>query len=255
MKSLLLSISVAVMLAPSAALSYPNGTMHYVTDNSPFCASCHSAAKAEYMPELPPEMAQRELAANKHYGFIRSPLPPNPYLELTKEQKDRLIKEAKLIDANSKVTVKAPEKVKAGGEITVTVKATGGNGPVICIMLVDRALRFQSRPPSADGWLILGEPVVRGQDGKVRKDWFEKRYKGLKRNLNFIIVTGVSYDPENKVFPKAEVSYGLRAPHEPGTYTLAAAFLYGTENASTAGFFQRPSGRILFSEEVRIKVE
>ena len=41
----------------------------------------------------------------------------------------------------------------------------------------------------------------------------------------------------------------------PGTYSLTAAFLYGTENADKAGFFQRPSGRILFSEEMKVQVE
>lgn len=244
----------AAMLLPAAAGAYPNGTMHYVTDTSPFCASCHSAAKAEYMPELPAGAARGETPENKHYALVRSMTPPNPYLELTAEQKDALIKEAKAIDANSTVTLSAPAAVRAGEEVKVTVKATGGNGPVICVMLVDRALRFQSRPVSASGWLVAGEPEVTGQDGKARKDWLEKRHKGLRRNLNFITITGQEYDPAAKKYPSGSVTYRLRAPMEPGTYTLTAAFLYGTENSSTAGFFQRPSGRILFSKEHTIEV-
>jgi len=228
--------------------------MHYVTDTGPFCASCHSAAKAEYMPEVPGKYAESETPGQKHYGLVNAMLPPSPYLELSKDQKEAVINEAKLIDRNSSVTIEAPPRAGAGEEIEVTVKATGGNGPVICVMLVDRALRFQARPVSSSGWMIKGEPEVRGRDGKVQSDWLDRRGEGLARNLNFITVTGVEYDPDKKVFPSGQVTWTLRAPTEPGTYTLTAAFLYGTENSETAGYFQRPSGRILFSKEVKVRV-
>ncbi|HCY11945.1 MAG: hypothetical protein A2V21_313280 [Deltaproteobacteria bacterium GWC2_55_46] len=248
-------LALSVMLAPVGALAYPNGTPFYLTDTGPFCASCHSAAKAEYMPELPPEAARAELPETKHYSLVRAPLPPSPYIELTKEQKDEVIRIAKLIDSKSSVTLSAPGEVKAGEELTVTVKVRGGNGPAVCLMLVDRALRFQARPVASDGWRIIGEPEVVGQDGKIQKGWLEKRGKGLPRDLNYITIEKQQFDPGRDLFPEGTVTFRLKAPVERGAYTMAAAFLYGTENAETAGFFQRPSGRILFSEELNIRVE
>ncbi|MCC6502841.1 MAG: hypothetical protein IT362_06880 [Deltaproteobacteria bacterium] len=243
------------MLAPVVAFAYPNGTQQYVTDTGPFCASCHSVVRAEYMPELPSDMARREVAEIKHYGLVRMPSPPSPYMELANEEKEELIRKAKLIDANSSVTLSVPEKLKAGQEATVTVKARGGNGPVICVMLVDGASRFQARPVSSNGWLIAGAPEVRGQDGKTQSVWLDKRAEGAAKNLNFITIFDQKFDLEKKLFPEGTVTYRVKAPSAPGTYKMAAAFLYGTENASASSFFQRPSGRILFSSEVTIVVE
>lgn len=243
------------LLIPAAAYAYPNGTAMYVTDTGPFCASCHSAAKAEYMPELPPDAARGETPEQKHYGLVRMPAMPSPYAELTQGQKDEVIRTAQRIDRNSSVAVSAPASVKAGSEVRVVVKAKGGNGPVIGIMLVDRALRYQARPVSADGWAITGEPEVRGQDGSLQRNWLDRRIKDLRRNLNFVLVFDQRFDPEKGVYPSGEVAYTLKAPAERGVYTLTAAFLYGTENTDRAGFFQRPSGRILFSDEVKVLVE
>lgn len=248
-------IIVSILLIPCLSYAYPNGTLMYVTDMTPACASCHSAAKAEYMPELPPDMAKNETPEFKHYGLVRMPSFPSPYLELTEEHKERVIKEAKEIDTNSSVTISAPVKVKKGEEIKVTVKARGGDGPVACLMLVDKPLRYQARLVQSDGWMITNEPVVNGQDGKLQTAWLDRRIKGLKRNLNFVIVMDQKYDLEKEIFPSGEVVYTLKAPSAPGSYSLTAAFLYGTENADKAGFFQRPSGRILFSDEMKVQVE
>lgn len=250
-----IAIIVSILLMPCLSYAYPNGTLMYVTDMTPACASCHSAAKAEYMPELPPDMAKNETPDMKHYGLVRMPSMPSPYLELTEGQKEKIIKEAKGVDANSSVTVSAPAKVKRGEEIKVTVKTRGGNGPVVCLMLVDKPLRFQARPVQSNGWMVVDEPVVKGQDGKMQTAWLDKRIKGLKRNLNFVIIMDQKYDLEKEIFPSGEVVYTLKAPSVPGTYSLTAAFLYGTENAEKAGFFQRPSGRILFSDEMKVQVE
>ena len=255
MKRLLVSLSFAALMAPGAAYCYPNGPLFYVTDMGPFCASCHSSAKAEYMPEFPPELARRETPEMKHYGTVRMPGPPSPYAELGAEEKEALINTAKEIDSNSSVSINAPSRARAGSEIRVTVKVKGGNGPVVGVMLVDRALRFQSRPVSADGWHIVSEPEVTGQDGKPQRTWAERRMKEMKRNLNFVLIENVRYDPQNKVYPSGEVTYTLKAPSAKGPYTLSAALLYGTENTEKAGVFQRPSGRILFSDEVKVQVE
>ncbi|MBE7415140.1 MAG: hypothetical protein HS130_07900 [Deltaproteobacteria bacterium] len=241
--------------APSVAFAYPNGTPMYLTDTGPFCASCHSAMKAEYMPEAPPDFAKSEVPEAKHYALVRAKLPPSPYIELTDEEKEEVIRVARLIDSRSSVTISAPESVRAGAETVVEVKARGGNGPAIGIMLVDRALRFQSRPVSSSGWQVLGEPEVRGQDGKPQRSWFEKRSEGLPANLNYAAVEGQDFNLERDILPGGTVTYRLRAPLAPGVYTMSAAFLYGTENTDKAGFFQRPSGRILFSEEIRVRVE
>lgn len=254
-KRIFLTAVIAGLIIPVVAGAYPNGTPMYVTDAGPFCASCHSAVKAGYMPELAPDAANKETAEFKHYGLVNAPTPLSPYFELSAEQKESVIKTAKSIDSNSSITLSAPVKVKSGAEIKVIVKAKGGNGPVVGIMLVDKALRFQARPVSADGWVIISEPVVKGQDGNAQSTWAEKRVKGLKRNLNFVLAFGEKFDTEKNIFPSAEVIYALKAPFEKGVYTITAVFLYGTENASNAGFFQRPSGRILFSDEHKIEVE
>lgn len=247
--------ALLAMLAPAIAFAYPNGTPNYVTDTGPFCASCHSAVRAEYMAELPSEMAKRELPEMKHYGLVRMQAPPSPYMELSSEEKEEVIRRAKLIDASASVTIEAPRKMKANQEATVTIKARGGNGPVICVMLVDRASRFQARPVSSAGWLIKGAPEVMGQDGKAQTGWLDKRTEGTGRNLNYITITDQSFDLEKKLFPEGTVTYKVKAPAAPGVYTMSAAFLYGTENAVNSAFFQRPSGRILFSDELRIEVE
>ncbi|MEK6531757.1 MAG: hypothetical protein AABZ23_04600 [Deltaproteobacteria bacterium] len=113
---------------------------------------------------------------------------PSPYIELSDKEKEKIINIARLIDSKSSIALSAPMVVKAGGELKVFLKAKGGNGPVIGAMLVDKALRFQSRPVSSDGWEIMGEPEVLGQDGKPQKTWLDKRIKGLGKNLNFIMV-------------------------------------------------------------------
>lgn len=247
-------LAVLVFGLPVIASGYPNGTPQYVTDTGPFCASCHSAVKAEYMPELPKDLAQRETPEGKHYWLVNLPSQPSPYLELTKEDKERIIKEAKQIDSNTSVKITAPSKVKAGADLEVTVRFKGGNGPSVGIMLVDRALRFQSRPVSSAGWEITGEPSVKGQDGE-QSAWLDRRIKGSARNLNYVMIENQRFDLDKNIYPDGEVSYKLKAPEKAGSHTLAAAMLYGTENTGKAGFFQRPSGRILFSDEITIQVE
>jgi hypothetical protein len=253
MKRLMLFIFLTMILIPVVSEGYPNGTPFYVTDIGPFCASCHAQNKIDYTPELPPEFSIKEISENKHYAFVKS--VPSPYVELTMEQKESIIKEAQFIDANSSISIISPSRVKAGEVIKVKVIAKGGNGPVIGVVLVDRQLRNQARPIQADGWLIVEEPEIKGQDGKVQKSWLNKRIDGLKRNINYVMIMDQKYDKEKSLFPSGEITYTLKAPDKPGIYTLAAALLYGTENTEKAGFFQRTSGRILFSEEMKINVE
>ena len=63
------------------------------------------------------------------------------------------------------------------------------------------------------------------------------------------------------------VTWTVQAPHAPGTYTLAVAFQYGTEKASSVGTVTTvagailprggpggPSGHILFSKPITVTV-
>jgi len=244
---------LTLFFMPEVSNGYPNGTPFYVTDIGPFCASCHAQSKIDYTPDLPPEFSIREIPGNKHYAFIKS--VPSPYAELTMEQKEAIIKEAKFIDANSSISISAPSRVKAGEIIKVKVIVKGGNGPVIGIALVDRPLRNQARPIQAEGWIIIEEPEIKDQDGKVQRSWLNKRINGLKRNINYVMIMDQKYDKEKNLFPSGEITYTLKAPDKPGIHSLTAALFYGTENTEKAGFFQRPSGRILFSDEMKINVE
>lgn len=122
-------------------------------------------------------------------------------------------------------------------------------------MLVDRPYRYQARPVSAAGWTVVDEPVIRGQAGTRQTKWLDNRTNGLPRNLSFVLVMDQRFELAKKRFPEGNVTFALRAPLAKGTYSLVAALLYGTENATTAGVFQRPSGRILFSKTASVQVK
>lgn len=254
MKTAATSLALLGLALPLLSQAYPNGPTQYVTDMLPACASCHAMRDKSTMPEMPAAFAEGELPEAKHYGMVRAQMPPSPYLELTDEQKGRLIQEAEQIDKDASVRLDAPAEVKRGEKITLTIKARGGNGPTIGLMLVDKPYRYQARPATADGWRIVDAPKVKGQGGKAQSAWLDRRIKGTPRNLSFILVMEQRYAPDKGVVPEGEITYTLTAPDKEGNYTLTAAFLYGTENTRQAGFFQRPSGRILFSEPHKIRV-
>lgn len=246
---------LALCAVMSVAHAYPNGTPHYVTDMVPACASCHAARYATSMPGIPDRLAKQELIEQKHYAQIERDLPPSPYLELSETRRMQLLEAVRKIDEGAKVVMEAPETVKPGGEFKVIVRAVGGNGPAIGIMLLDRPLRFQALPATAVGWTLTQPPEVRGQGGELQNEWLDRRLEGLPRTLTYVMVTGQRHDPGEGIQPEGEVTFTLRAPQKPGTYPLAAAFLYGTENTNAAGVFQRASGRILFTEQAEITVE
>jgi hypothetical protein len=137
----------------------------------------------------------------------------------------------------------------------------GGMGPVVAASLVDLPLRFQARPIAADGWYVVGKPKVVGVDGKEQSWWLDKRVNE-KKNLSFVLVQAKA-DMEKKVLPTTKVTWSLRAPIDPGTYTITAAFLYGTEDEDEMktgkleeppGGRSGPSGRIAFSDTVTVAV-
>ncbi len=251
-------------VAPRPAAAYPNGTGEYVTDAGPFCAGCHSSRQASQFRELPPEHAAQQLVDNKHLALITK--GTGPYEKLSEAERATLVEQIRAVDAASSITLEIPKSVKPGAPLTATVKVHGGAGPVVGVMLLDSDLRYQSRAPAADGWMISGAPAVTGPDGKPQTTWVDKRAAGLGKNLNYVMVYGMKGDAVAKTYGNAIVAYPLTAPTKPGDYTIAAALLYGTEKASPLstvkktgfdlplGGFAGASGHILFTEARTVTV-
>lgn len=247
---------LGILFLTSPGSGYPKGPVQYVTNAGPFCASCHSVADPESLRDLPSDKIPDQLIEYKHYKAIRD--GKGPYEQVSPEDRARLLEDVRLVDINAKVSIQAPRSAKPGEIIKVTVTTQGGAGPVVGIMLVDTNLRDQASPVSATGWEIVEAPQVIGPDGKLQTWWLDRRLPELKKNINFILVNDIKSDLAEKKFPEAKVIYTLKAPQTPGEYPLTAVFLYGTEKASKIGLkggILGPSGRILFSEVIKVKVE
>ncbi|MBI4641174.1 MAG: hypothetical protein HY731_10800 [Candidatus Tectomicrobia bacterium] len=244
---------------------YAGGPTGFVTDAGPFCTACHSIVEARYIPEKPLirgfKSAEDEVFENKHYKAIKE--GAGNYKPMSPEDRQKLLDQVQAMDANSSVSISAPTSVKPGEKIQVTVKVKGGSGPVVGVMLVDAPFRYQSRPISANGWWIVDAPKVIGPDGKEQTTWTDMRYAGLPKNVNFVLVFGVDADVASKKFSEAQVTYTVRAPADRGEYDLVAAFIHGTEiNETKTAEFKlppgggaAPSGRLRFSDIVRVKVQ
>jgi len=256
-------LAMATMAAPPAG-AYPNGTGEYVTDAGPFCAGCHSSRQATQFRELPPEHAAQQLVDNKHLAMITK--GTGPYEKLSDADRATLVEQLRAVDSATSVTLEVPKTVKQGAPLTATIKVRGGAGPVVGVMLLDSDLRYQSRDPAADGWMISAAPAITGPDGKPQTTWVDKRAAGLGKNVNYVMVYGMKGDAVAKTYGNAVVAYPLTAPTKPGDYTLAAALLYGTEKAAPLstvkktgfdlplGGFAGASGRILFTEAQTVTV-
>jgi len=250
--------SVLAIVVPGVAAAYPNGTGDYVTDAGPFCAGCHSSRQKSQLREMPPEHVLQQLVEHKHLAAISK--GDAPYDKLSEADRLVLIAQIRAVDSATTIAFDAPKTVKAGATVTVTAKAHGGAGPVVGVMLLDSDLRYQSRTPAADGWLITAAPEVTSPNGARQTTWTDKRARGLRRNLNYVMVYGMKGDAVAKTWGDATVVYTLQAPSTPGDYTLAVALLYGTEKASPLstvkrtgfdlplGGFAGASGRVLFSD-------
>lgn len=266
----LFSLSVVVLLSASvgatSALGFANGPLIVVTDTTPSCAYCHSSVGTEQLRGLPPAYAAKQTVEAKHFKAILS--RAGEYKALSEAERQKLVEDIKLVDANASVTLSAPSTAARGQNITATVTVRGGSGPVVGVFLLDGDIRYQARPIASDGWMVVGTPKVIGPDGAEQTKWVDGRAEGGRKNLSFIIVFGVKSDLATKTFPEAKVTWTLRAPLEPGKYTMAAAFNYGTEKASPlgavpqagGGFMPRgggggASGRIQFSTPVTITVQ
>ncbi|MBI4588393.1 MAG: hypothetical protein HY725_06110 [Candidatus Rokubacteria bacterium] len=226
-----------------SAHGYPNGPLIHVSDLAPACAGCHSSMSADQVRNLPPDFAGKQVVDAKHYQAILA--GAGAYKDLGPADREKLVEDIKLMDANSTVSLSAPSTAARGQNITVTVTVKGGAGPVVGVFLLESNLRYQARPIASDGWMVVGAPKVIGPDGAEQTKWVDSRAEGAKKNLSFVLVYGVKSDLARKSFPESKITWTLRAPLDPGKYTLAAAFSYGTEKASALGAVPQVGGSVL----------
>jgi hypothetical protein len=259
-------VALAAFALATVAGAYPGGTPSYQTDVAPFCASCHSSRDVNALDGAGAR-ATKELVENKHLAVIRAADPRSGYAALSEADRAALIGHIEALDRASTVSLEAPASVKAGATFSVTVKVTGGAGPVVGVALVDRAHRWYARPASSAGWQVTAPPEIR-VGGERKSDWIEKRPAAAGRNLSFVNVTGIRSDAAKGEFASAQVTFTLRAPAQPGPTPLAASFLYGSEKGSPLGTttdaigekhilggFTGGSGRVLFTPVRMIRVE
>lgn len=261
---LIVTVIIGVGMIIEKGYTYPNGPLWYATDVGPFCAGCHASTNAKQFPEHPKEFAEQWTIEGKHLVDFQK---GEAYKDMKPEEKEQLIAQIKKIDANASVKLDAPKTVKAGETFTVKVTAHGGGGPVNGVALTDNDLRFQARPIPSEGFKIMKAPEIMGPDGKKQTKWNDLRYKKLDGNINFAIIFGIKPDLEKNQFDTSTVEWTLRAPTDPGTYTVAAAFFYGTEMASPLGTIEQfgkklpkggflgHSGRVMFSDVHSITVK
>jgi len=267
MRTLLIAIGpllMVLLLAVPYAAAYPGGPVRNVTDLAPTCASCHSSVSKDQLRNEPDAFATSQVKENKHYKAIED--GAGPYQQMSPADRQKLLSDVKLMDELSAITINAPASLRPGQEAQITVMVKGGNGPV-GVFLVDTDLRFQARPIQGNGWVIVGAPKAWGNDGKEQTRWVDSRAQGLPKNLNSMVIFDQKTDLAAKKPAEGKVVWTVKAPQEPGTYTVTAAFHYGTERASEVGTvttptgatFPRggpagPSGHIMFAKPVTITV-
>ncbi len=233
---------LAIPLVAGAAHGYNGGPLRNVTDLTPTCATCHSSMQKEQLRGEPEAFAAAQLVENKHYRAIEE--GRSEYEKMSPGDRQRLLADVKLMDQNASVTVAVPATAKPGQELTITATVRGGHG-VVGVFLMESDLRFQGRPLQSDGWVIAGPPKVWGADGKEQTKWVDSRGAGLKKNLSATLIFDQEADLAAKKFPQGRVTWTVRAPQEPGTYSIAIAFAYGTEKASPLGRVTTPAGVVL----------
>jgi hypothetical protein len=239
---------VALLTGSSApvAHSYVGGPVRNVTDLAPTCAGCHSSFNREQLRNEPDAFASSQVKENKHYKAIEE--GAGPYKDMSPADRQKLLADVRTMDENASITLTAPSSLKPGQEAQITANVKGGQG-VVGVFLVDTDLRYQARPLNGDGWVIVGAPKVWGSDGKEQTKWVDSRAAGLKK------------------FAEGKVVWTVKAPQEPGTYEVTAAFHFGTERASSVGTVTTPTGavmprggpggpspRILFAKPVSVTV-
>jgi len=258
------ALVLVALLSAGPGQAYNGGPLRNVTDLTPTCAGCHSSVGKEQLRVEPDAFAASMLVENRHYKPIEE--GAGPYKDMSPADRQKLLADVKLMDQNASAALSAPPTLKPGQETQITATVRGGHG-VVGVWLMESDLRLQGRPVSADGWFIVGAPKVWGADGKEQAKWVDSRGPGLKKNLNSVLIFDQQADLAAKKFPEGKVTWTVHAPHAPGTYTLAVAFHYGTEKASSVGTVTTvagailprggpggPSGHIIFSKPITVMV-
>ena len=244
------ALVVVALLSAGPGQAYNGGPMRNVTDLTPTCAGCHSSVGKEQLRLEPDTLAASMLVENRHYKAIEE--GTGPYKDMSPADRQKLLADVKLMDQSASATLSAPPTLKPGQEAQITATVRGGHG-VVGVWVMESDLRLQGRPISADG--------------KEQTKWVDGRGAGLKKNLNAVLIFDQKADLAARKFPEGKVTWTVQAPHAPGTYTLAVAFHYGTEKASSVGTVTTvagailpkggpggPSGHILFSKPITVTV-
>lgn len=240
--TLVIAVTAALLAVPGGGQAYNGGPLRNVTDLVPTCAGCHSSMQKEQLRVEPEAFAAAQLVENKHYKAIED--GRGEYEKLSPEDRQKLLADVKLMDQNAAVTVTVPATLKPGQEAQITATVRGGHG-VVGVFLMESDLRFQGRPLTSDGWVIVGPSKIVGADGKAQTKWLDSRGPSLKKNLNVAIVFDQNSDLGAKKFPEGMVTWTVKAPEAPGTYAVAVGFAYGTEKASAVGRVTTPAGVVL----------
>lgn len=260
------SVVAIIAWAAGAAFAYPGGTPDFQTDVTPFCAACHSSVDASALEGAPGDRAAKEVADQKHLAGIAS--GAKAYAGLSEADRAKLIELIRAVDQNSTVELDFPPSVAPGETFQVTLRLTGGAGPVVGAGLVDRANRWFAKSAETAGWAVVGAPTVIGPRGEPQTTWLNRRPERIGRNITFVNVTDWKSDAVAGKWAKGKVIYTLRAPNRPGDYPLVGFYLYGTEKAipfatqsdpmygdQPLGGYAGKSGRVKFTDAHVVSVK
>ncbi len=243
-KRLVSIVGLVTLLEPMAGagvFGYSGGPLRNVTDLAPTCASCHSSFSKDQLRNEPEAFAASQIKENKHYKAIED--GSGPYQQMSPADRQKLLADVKVMDENASITLQAPTSLRPGQEAQITASVKGGHG-VVGVFLVDTDLRFQARPLQGDGWVIVGAPKVWGSDGNEQTKWVDSRAPGLRKNLNSVLIFDQKSDLAAKKLAEGKVVWTVKAPQEPGTYTISAAFHFGSERASSIGTVTTATGQV-----------
>ncbi len=252
-------------VAASEGETWSGGPLLNVTDLEAKCGVCHSSVSREQLRLDPAGVQTSQVVENKHYKAIEG--GSGPYQAMSADDRQKLLADVKIMDQNASVTLSVPESVRPGQEVQITATIKGGN-EVVGVALMDTDLRMQGRIIQGDGWVIVGPPKIWGSDGKEQTRWVDSRGPGLRKNINSAIIFDQKADLATNQFAGGKATWTVKAPLEPGTYSVTAVLWYGTEKASPLGRVTTAkgavlpmgggfghSGHILFSKPVRVTVQ
>ncbi len=243
-KRLVSLVGLLTLLEPlvgAGVYGYVGGPVRNVTDLAPTCAGCHSSFSRDQLRNEPEAFAAGQVKEVKHYKAIED--GTGPYQQMAPADRQKLLADVKTMDENASLTLHAPTSLRPGQEAQITVNVRGGQG-VVGVFLIDTDLRFQARPLQGEGWVIVGAPKVWGSDGQEQTRWVDSRAPGLRKNLNSVLIFDQKTDLAAKKFAEGKVVWTVKAPQEPGTYTISVAFHFGSERASPVGTVTTPTGQV-----------